>query len=410
MIKKLRIKFIIVALSSVVLVLSVIIGGINIHNYNDVNRRTDETLLMLKNNNGKFSDKPKEPGVDDIPQKEIKDNISPETPFETRYFTVKVDSEGNSELITKEVVAIDEATAIKYANEVLKLNKEKGFKENYKYLKFKIDDADMIIFVDCTRDLNTFHEFLNTSIIISTVGIIVVFILVVIFSLIITKPFVENYKKQKRFITDASHELKTPLTIINASCEILEYTSGETEWTKNIKDQVTRLTELTNKLVFLTKMDEENSKITMTEFSLSEVIDEVVKQYIPVFKANNKNYDVNITPNITYKGDMRLIKEMMELLIDNAVKYSDEPGNIKIKLYLAGKCKKIIISNTTKEKLSGNLDNLFERFYRPDSSRNSETGGHGIGLSVVKAIVTQHKGKINACLTSDNTVSFNITL
>lgn len=269
--------------------------------------------------------------------------------------------------------AVDANTAKAYASDVLKVDREKGFKNNYKYLKFTTaDEKTMIIFIDCTRDLNTFHKFLNTSIVISTIGIVVVLILVVVFSLVITRPVVESYQKQ--FITDASHELKTPLTIINDSCEILEYSDGESEWTKNIKDQVTRLTELTNKLVFLSKMDEGNNKLVVTEFSLSEIIEDVTKQYISVFTTNNKKYSFDITPNVTYKGDMKLIKEMMELLLDNAVKYSDDLGNINVKIYTNGKNKKIIISNTTKEKLTGNLNNLFERFYRPDNSRNSTTG------------------------------------
>ena len=135
--------------------------------------------------------------------------------------------------------------------------------------------------------------------------------------------------------------MKTPLTVINASCEILEYNTGENEWTDAIKEQVGHLTELTNKLVFLSRMDEDNKKYIMTDFSLSEVAEEAVRPFYSVAKADGKSLECNIEPNLSCHGDMGMIKELFSLLLDNAIKYSDEEGNIKLSVTANGKTGKI---------------------------------------------------------------------
>lgn len=404
MLKKLRIKFIIVSMVATLLVLTAIISFINIRNYVNINETADRTLQVLKDNDGRFPMEKKEPPK----------GISPEAPYETRYFTVTFDSEGNVVAIdTRNIAAINDDVAKEYAEKLRAKNKEKGFIKDYKYIETTTTNGDkMYIFLDCSRSLRTFREFLSASIIISIAGLFVVLVLVVIFSKIIMKPVAETYQKQKQFITDANHELKTPLTIINASCEILELemNNTENEWTNTIKEQVARLTELTNKLVFLSRMDEENNKISMTDFSLSEVIEEAVKPYYTLALSKGKKIATDIEANVTLNGDMEMIKQAISLLLDNAIKYSDEEGNITIKLSKSGRNKKIIVSNTTTGVPTGDLSQLFERFYRLDKSRNSETGGHGIGLSVVKSIINLHKGKIIANSNDGKTINFIITL
>ena len=415
MLKKLRVKFIAVTLSVTALVLLTIIGFINIHNYNDIVANADLTLHMLQSNGGRFptrqpQDKQPPEGETKPPEAEsemsMKPDIwqddlrrmSPEAPFETRFFSVTMDDSGN---ITKtdidKIAAVDDEKAGEYALAIYDNGNECGFCDNYRYIKGTSSDGNgLYIFLDCTKSLNQFHEFLRASILISVSGLAVVSLLVIIFSGVVMKPFAELHQKQKQFITDANHELKTPLTVINASCEILEYNTGENEWTDTIKEQVGHLTELTNKLVFLSRMDEDNKKYIMTDFSLSEVAEEAVRPFYSVAKADGKSLECNIEPNLSCHGDMGMIKELFSLLLDNAIKYSDAEGNIKLSVTANGKTGKIVVSNTTDGVPKGNLDVLFERFYRLDKSRNSNTGGHGVGISVAKSIVTLHKGKITA--------------
>ena len=418
MLKKLRIKFVLVTMIATMLVLFAIIGGININNWVAVNKNAEKTLALIVNNGGSFPQKPKQPMQetekpnDTVPNDlRVPDKLSPEAPYETRYFTVTIDTDGNVvSTNTKNIAAIDTDQAISIVTSLISKGKTCGKYGNYKYAIASLNDTNIIyVFLDCTRDFNNFYDFLKTSCLISLAGYAVVFALVAALSGAVMKPVASTYKKQKQFITDASHELKTPLTVISADCEIMEYTYGDNEWTNGIKEQVAKLTELTNKLVFLAKTDEEN-KVAMSEFSLSEVAHEAIEPFAAVCTSKNKKFTANISEGVSCVGDVKMTKELIELLLDNAVKYSDSQGNVELSLTRSGKTSKLIVSNTTNGVPKGNLDILFERFYRLDGSRNSATGGHGIGLSVARAIVTQQKGKITAYSPDGKKIIFTVIM
>jgi signal transduction histidine kinase len=234
--------------------------------------------------------------------------------------------------------------------------------------------------------------------------------LVIVFSRVVFIPVVESYAKQKMFITNASHDIKTPLTIINADTEVVELTNGESEWTTDIKKQIVRLTSLTDKLVFLSRMEEANVKLDMQQFNLSDVLDEMCRSYSSVAISRGYNLELDIEENVTFCGNEQMIRQAIALLMDNAVKYTSENGNIKITLKRKSKGCTVIFKNDVQNIEKGNCNNLFERFYRGDKSRNSETGGNGIGLSVVKAIIEAHRGKINATSQDGKSLEFNINL
>lgn len=220
----------------------------------------------------------------------------------------------------------------------------------------------------------------------------------------------ESYEKQRQFITDASHEIKTPLTIIDANIEVLEMEHGENQWTKSTRNQVKRLTSLTQQLITLSKMDEEKNILERVEFSLSDAVLESVKSFEALIKTQNKKMDVEIEEDIFYFGDEMTIRQMIGILMDNAVKYSIDEGRIRVLLKRKGKKVQLQFFNETEAIPQGKQDVLFERFYRLDTSRNSETGGSGIGLSVAKAIVVSNKGKISAYSTDGNSLTVEIVL
>ncbi len=405
MIRTLQRKFITVAMVAVIIVLSCIMGIINILNYMNVNSSADAKLDLIAENRGQF------PEEDDIRKIEPHERISPESPFDTRYFTVSLDNDGNVLWAeTKNIAAIDDETAVEYATALFAEGETEGFVGIYKYRAVENDDGTMYIFLDCERELTNFRSFLMISITASTIGVAAVLILVVMFSKAIVRPVAESYEKQKRFITDASHEIKTPLTIIDANTEVLEMENGESEWTASIKNQVKRLTGLTEKLVFLTRMDEPSTVLEMNKFSLSDVILETAKDFEPIAVAKNKKFDIDIESDVTYSGNKETIRQLVSLLLDNAMKYSSAEGGIRLNFKTSERNKKLTVCNTVDEIEKGDLNILFDRFYRGDPSRSSEISGFGIGLSAAQSIVAAHKGKISAKSEDGKSVMFTVIL
>ncbi len=355
---------------------------------------TDEAGSDTRSTDQKSTDDQKNP-----PENIGKDHMgfSKETPFETRYFTVTFDSDGNvSDCDTGKIVAIDEDSAKEYASEVYISGKTTGFSDIYRYRVTQTENGTMIVFVDCRQEIATVKNFAVNSFGISTLGLAAVFVLVVFFSKLVFRPVAESYKKQKQFITDASHELKTPLTIIDANTEILEMNNGESQWTKSIRNQVRRLTAMTQQLITLSKLDEGEVNGEKTKFSLSDALVDCVQPFETPALMQKKTIETDIADGIMLNGEEKTIRQLFDILLDNAVKYSTPDSTIRVHLYTKGNKTILTVWNETETIPQGNLDQVFERFYRLDEARNSEKGGSGIGLSVAKAVVTAHKGKISA--------------
>lgn len=468
MIKTLRKKFIAIAMLSTALVLFIIIGAINIANYINTNANLDARLELIAYNGGTFPDMNDDgsaPAVSDIsseaPDSSTTDmapapdgstvpndstvsdgsaapddsmvppapdsgshfndqygrhGIDKETPFETRYFSVLLYENGNvSTIDTGKIASVSTSEAGDYATSLYGKGKTKGFIDQYKYLSVSTtntngDNMILYVFINCSKELMTIRTYALASIGISIIGLLVVFVLVCFFSKTVTKPMAESYEKQKRFITDASHEIKTPLTIIDANTEVLEMMEGENEWTVSIRKQIARLTALTEKLVFLSRMDEDSTRLEMLEFNISDAILDTAMPFETVAESKGKTLDISVAPDINYTGSETNIRQMVSLLLDNAIKYSSENGSIRLNFSTNGKLKILSVWNTVDEIETGKLDYLFERFYRIDKSRNSKTGGFGIGLSVVQAIVQAHNGKVSAKSEDGKSIEFTISL
>lgn len=361
-------------------------------NYNVVINEADKTLSVLSKNDGSF---PTENYSDWLPP-----GMSPEVPFESRYFSVFISSSNNAISVeTKQIFSIDTKTVIQYADKALKSNSENGFIERYRYMVQKESDGIRIVFLDCGRKLSLYYDFANTSIKMALLGYFVISILVCFFIGRFMKPVKESHEKQKRFITDAGHEIKTPLTIIRANIDVLEMDIGENEYLDDIKSQINRLTGLTNDLVYLSKIEEQDIVVEMDEFSLSDVSDDIISSFETLAKSQNKEIVRNIQDDLTIFGNKKAISNLISILMENAIKYSPENDVIFIDIKQQSKKALIVVKNKSTNSIpNDSIKHIFERFYRADQSRNSETGGHGIGLSMAKAIVSIHKGKISANL------------
>lgn len=433
MIKTLRRKFILIAMLSVTAVLLLIVGSINVSNFITVVRDADLRLRYLSEYGADRAalpdgDLPEFPSEGESFPAEKADSLLPdgfgkggifdkkgrlsaETPFESRYFTVRFGADGTITAVdTGRVFAVDAETAKTMAQEAYDKGKTGGFSDNYRFMAYEENGETVYLFLDAGRELNTFYSFLSASLLVSVLGLGLVFLLVLLFSKKALKPVEESLQKQKRFITDASHELKTPMAVISAANEVIELENGESEWTKSIDKQIKRLTSLTEKLVLLTRMDEETYRPALVSFDLSSAVTETVDSFEAVAQIKNKTLSAEISPGITYQGDENGIRQVVSLLTDNALKYTNDGGSIRVTLKKSGKNAVLTMENTVDKVEKGDLSVFFERFYRADASRNSSTGGHGIGLSVAEAIVRSHKGKITAHSPDGKRVVFTVTL
>lgn len=406
MVEKLRKKFILISVSAVFVVVFIIALSSNLANYAQIERNTDELLGVLVENDGYFPKKVNHDFEFKLPPK-----MSPEAPFSTRFFTVKTDNQGNIfEVDTGKISAASNEQALNYANNVLNSKKTSGFIDDYKYKIANKEYGLLIVFVDVGRDLQIFYSFLRSSLIIGSIAIIAVFIIVLIFSKRAIAPIAESYEKQKQFITDAGHELKTPLTIISTNTDVLEIENGENQWTKSIHNQVLKLSNLVESLVSLTRMDEEKNQLTKKNFSLSDLVLGTAEQFQELSKSYDKDLVLNIEKGISYYGDEQSIILLTSILLDNALKYALKGSSISISLKKLGKHYIIQTINQADDLNVGSYDIFFERFYRSNSSRNSKSGGYGIGLSLAKSIVLKHKGKIKAESLDGKTIIFSVQL
>lgn len=393
MIRKLRAKLIIASLLSLLLVLSVIIGVAGVLNYTSLVSDADSVLAILRENDGTFPLGDPPGGKDRFREGR---RFSPELPYESRYFTVFLSESGSVISVnTGKIAAVDTSTAIDYAVEAVASGAARGFADDYRFTVYASGEETHVVFLDCGRELGSFRSFLATSAAVSAAGLLAVTLLVIFFSGRIVKPFSENYEKQRRFITDAGHELKTPLTIIDADAEVLEMDLGENEWLGDIRTQTKRLAELTNSLILLSRM-EEQPRMEKIEFPLSDVVEETVETFQALARTRGKTLSSRVQPMLSMNGDEKAIRQLLTILLDNAVKYADEGGRIEAVLEKQKNTLRLSVFNTAESVSRESLAHLFDRFYRADASRNSGTGGYGLGLSIASAVVAAHRGKISA--------------
>ena len=256
--------------------------------------------------------------------------------------------------------------------------------------------------------MDTFESFLGNSLFIALLGWISSSFLIAYFSKKIFEPVEKSEEKQKAFISDASHELKTPLAIIQANKDILSLEYGDNEWLDSIEQQVNRLSELTCDLVLLSRM-EEDGQLVYDYFDLSESYNKVASSFYALAKRHEQHLNCIIEPHIMIHGNKKYLEQLLNILLENAIKYTPNHKNISLTVKKGNKGIDILVKNQTKIEMVGDLNRLFERFYRQDQARQ-ENSGYGLGLSVAKAIVLNHHGKIKAVSNKPYEFEINIKL
>ena len=419
MINRLRKKFIVAAIVAVFLVLALLIGAINVFNYRSLVSDADATLQILADNKGSFPRQmfreQNRPSGMQLPPDEggggpafgRRGGIG-ELAYQSRFFTASFDEGGLSSLNLESLVSLTEEEAAALAQSVYASGRERGFSGEYRYRRASCDGEILLLFLNCERELSTFRGFLYASIGVSLAGTLAVFLLLLPLSGRIVRPIAESYAKQKRFITDAGHELKTPITIIRADAEVLQSElDGENEWLADIRKQTQRLAELTADLIYLSRMEEENAALQMQPLSLSELVDETAQSFQALARSKGKRFSASVAPGLQVSGDEKALAKLVSILLDNAMKYSPEGGTVELTLEQSGRSARLSVKNSTAPMEKGNADRLFERFTREDRSRSSESGGFGLGLAIAKAVTEAHRGRIRA--ESEDGLSLTVT-
>lgn len=461
MITKLKRRFIILAMVSLTVLLAAIVAGMNIANYNKVVSDADTRLEALEKSADRMLGRPDgfgapfggpagaeapdefddpadlSDGWDDVFD-DLDDGrfdgrgghaMTRDEAEESRFFMVALNEDGSvRQTNVDRISSVDASEAETMAEEAASSGETNGFIGDFRYSVSDASAADggsRITFLDCGRTLEAFRSFLRASVIASLAGLLLVFFVMLYFAGRIVQPVAESYEKQKRFITDAGHEIKTPLAIIKANIDLmdmqLESGSADAEDMRDslndIDEQVDRLTGLTNDLVYLSRMEEAESTLVMTDVPLSDIMSETVASFEPLAKERGKEIDADIAEMVSVRGSHKELEKLVSIILENAVKYSacrsGEQGvpRIDVSLKKEGRSAVIEVSNDTEGGLMNeSLSHVFERFYRTDSSRNSATGGHGIGLSMANAIVNAHGGKISARTTDGSDFIVTATL
>lgn len=412
-IKTLHRKFILISTVTVIIIVVGVLGIVNTIAHMRVYTQIETYLAYISQSR-----------ENPLPKKILQnDNWLSETEWsdDTPALTIVITPEGYvKEVRLKNITAFTKNEAVEYILSTLDMEKEKGFlkkdRATYAYAITKTEHNDICISVmDCTRDIAIVQDFMRDSFMLGCICILLYIFILAVLSNQAIKPFVRNVENQKRFITNAGHELKTPIAIISANTEAMEYINGKNQWTESILKQTHRLSKLINDLIILAKVGEKTqSEIVFTRVSFSETVTEVVKSFEQMAIEQGKIFEYQIEPEIFIKSEGKCLYELVNILVDNAVKYCDDKGVIKTTLLLSGRKKKEAILTIYNDFADGkNMDysRFFERFYCGDISHSSEISGYGIGLSIARELVELLKGKIQINYIDGKiafTIKFNI--
>ena len=447
MVRTLQIKFVKTAMTAIsVLLLAVICAISGIYSF-DIYTKEKNTARMLAENGGipdfvkmkqdrrdadrEYEEQPQEdmisgdgwqedfePGPPDQQGPEdaqpgnpfYKSKMSPDDVMAVRYFIIRYDAENVIESAdTGSIYSVTEEEAQEYGRQVITREKQSGITGNFIYFLTDSESGKTAAFVDVSSQISSIISVTVISLIITAVAWILMLVFVSALSRRAIAPIAENIVRQKQFVTNAGHELKTPLAIIMANTEALELFNGETKWTRNIKEQTKRLSVLMQNLLTLSKMDEADQRLPMQDFDLGELVRETAEPFEEPAGKKKLVFHVQ-APSTTVKADRNSMGQLIGILLDNAVKYTPEGGEISLSVFSEGKKVTVQQQNTVRpEDIEENPEKLFDRFYRRDEARTQQKGGYGIGLSAARAIAAANHAEIGVCYVEQSIV-FTVTL
>lgn len=300
----------------------------------------------------------------------------------------------------------EELTAV--SEQMARLNKKQGFYQAYRYQKKETANGILIMAANASVHLTQFRNIILIQIIAVAIGFFLFYLIFLKMASWMMRPYLQSYESQKRFTTNISHDLKTPLTVIRADADVLYGKEPDNRWISDIRMQAARMSDLIEEMLLLSRMQETGNRRVWVDFPISDIIEEEARLFEQVAEAKSKQYSYTVQPMLTFHGDAKAIRHMTGVLLDNAIRYSDENGIVRLELHK--KRDKIVLSvyNTAEHISRSELPNLTERFYRTDASRHEDPDSHGIGLPLVDEIVQTHQGEM--VLSTEDEKSFLVTI
>lgn len=411
MLKKVRHKFILISVLGLLIVLVTIIGSISIASFYRSNQEVNNVLTILLKNNGQINRSafanPQQPGL--MVPRQTREGI-----FQYRFFSSQLDSNGDVLSINDSHIETVPDSAI---NDLSEMAFRRGRSQGtvryrhtfYAYKMKQVHGRYTIVFLDKSILMAESHAILNIAILFGLISMLLYTFVLVVLSKKAIHPLVVAEQRQREFISNAGHELKTPLTVISANTEMQELTTGETEWTRSNKDQISRLTRLINNLISLTRLGEQPD-MHLAQTDISTITSHSADTFKTVMKQSQLKFKTAIQPQVMATVDANFYAELVNILLDNANKYCDTGGNVDITLRQnkRGTAAILTVSNSYADGKNVNYSKFFERFYRQDTA-HQQKGGFGIGLSMAQRIVNDFHGRIQAKYRNGQ-INFIVTL
>ncbi len=404
MISSLQKKFVRTAMVAVTVLMLLMLGAINLANILMVDRQVEKNLLLIAENEGVFpaDPMPRPQEVGRGPKNEY------DTFLASNFFVARFDAAGQVVLLDiSRVASLTEDEATEMALRAYASQDWKGRMGRFRYV---LRDSRMLpgqvaVFLDASGERHSYGQVLLLSVGIGVVCWVGMLLLVKLLAKRAIRPIAENMQRQKQFITNAGHEIKTPLAIIQANTEAMELYNGENKYSRNIRTQIIRLTGLTNNLLTLARM-EEGRPAAFSEVCLSQLLEESAQAFAEPMKLRSITLQTDISPEICISGDRTQLGQLISILLDNAAKYANEGGCIQLRLQRTDKHTQLSVANSVAALPQVPPEKLFDRFYRADDARTQISGGYGIGLSVAQAFMHAHGGSLTAAYEGADRICF----
>ncbi|MBQ8136895.1 MAG: HAMP domain-containing histidine kinase [Clostridia bacterium] len=401
MIRKLQRRFIVIALVALTAAMVAVVLIVNVANFLSVRQELEDTISFLLENEGNDVKGPAG-GSFFARNKHARNLIS-----ESSWFSVFVDENGRRIMNLETMAEADADTAASLAASAE--GKESGFLQDYLYRRVSLArGGTLTLFLNCETKLTAMKTLALLSLAACVGGILLAFLFVALASRRAVEPTIRRMEQQKQFITNASHELKTPITVISTNMELLQMEMPEeNQWVRSTQKQTSQMRRLVDELVYLSRMEEENAPLQMEKLDLCALVSEVAAPFSDMAAFHGNELTLDLPSPLFMTGDRASLERLVSTLMDNAVKYAAS-GEIRVQAKAEGRNAVLSVSNMVAEPLTHEqCERLFQRFYRADDSRSKEKqGGFGIGLAIAAAIAEKHGGTISASMAEENRLCF----